>query len=136
MDKHQRLVRQGREGQKTRQHAPPEPRKKYYLFDRLQFLLPVVRDAMRRADDDGRPEKKRRKTGGRPRPKRRDAPRSDDVQRHVDAAFDRSGGTALRRRLDDDDLSFMVSLMPFIFLRTFKSQKGNPRTRRVNPRTL
>jgi len=117
----------------------PEHRKKYYLFDHLQFLIPFIQDTKtggggRSAEDGaGKPgSKKMRKNTlhgeGSSRntlsmaaaPPSETAPKipetlQSDVQQHADLLNKFAGKTAADALCQlDGDLSFMVSLLPTI----------------------
>lgn len=119
----------GKKPRKSR--GPPEHRKKYYLFDHLQFLMPFIHDS--KAGNGGRP------AGGESKKKpRKSAPLSGeggaspswsrahqaagkhetsppDVQHHADAPDDAAGKSASDALCQlDGDLSFMVSLLPAV----------------------
>jgi hypothetical protein len=123
-------------GNKPRKsRGPPEHRKKYYLFDHLQFLIPFIQDTKGTAAGSGRtaadgteePKKKKtRKTTGSSRTHGGTtvgAPEQiavkpempADVQQHVDALNGVAGKSAADAMCQlDGDLSFMVSLLPTV----------------------
>jgi len=116
----------------------PEHRKKYYLFDHLQFLMPFIQDTKsggggRSVEDRaGLPaSKKMRKNTLHGESSSRNAPSmttapletaakrpetlQPDVQQHADLLNNFAGKTATNALCQlDGDLSFMVSLMPTI----------------------
>ncbi|XP_022162601.1 uncharacterized protein LOC111028317 [Myzus persicae] len=118
---------------------PEEHRKKYYLFDHLQFLIPFIQDTKsgggsRLAEDRsaGKPaSKKMRKNtlhgegssrnalsitaAASETPAKRPEMLQPDVQQHADLLNNFAGKTAAAALCQlDGDLSFMVSLLPTI----------------------
>lgn len=121
-------------GNKPRKsRGPPEHRKKYYLFDHLQFLIPFIQDSgesKKRARKPGPGEGSSRSLAAPPAPSAgagkavnsaaaaSTAPRPGalpDVQRHADLLNDVAGKSAADALCQlDGDLSFMVSLLPTV----------------------
>lgn len=121
-------------GKKPRKsHGPPEHRKKYYLFDHLQFLIPFIQES--KSDNTGKSKKRTKKSGPGESPgpssshhtmraqhpsmaaaaasRKPDIP--PDVQQHADLLNNFAGKSAADSLCQlDGDMSFMVSLLPTI----------------------
>lgn len=123
----------GKKPRKSR--GPPEHRKKYYLFDHLQFLIPFIQEskgggAGRSAEDGGETttrKKIRRSLGEGTSSSRAHAATvaaettagkpemPPDVQQHADLLNNFAGKSASDALCHlDDDLSFLLSLLPTI----------------------
>lgn len=131
----------GKKPRKSR--GPPEHRKKYYLFDHLQFLIPFVQDSKAggngsRSAGNGESRKRARKTGALPAKEGNNNNNNNtsssswsranhhhavagkqemppDVQYHADALNTVAGKSASDALCQlDGDLSFMVSLLPTV----------------------
>lgn len=112
-------------GKKPRKSkGPPEHRKKYYLFDHLQFLIPFIQESKSSVKTEGEPSRKKvRKNLGEgtsaqqesTKPETMTPPLPLDVQQHAETlnAFAGQSATDALCRLDGD-LSFMVSLLPTV----------------------
>ncbi|XP_050541414.1 uncharacterized protein LOC126905597 [Daktulosphaira vitifoliae] len=110
-------------GKKPRKSkGPPEHRKKYYLYDHLQFLIPFIQDSKssKNSNDRENPKKKIKKNLGEGSSKRETTPRYEpvtpaDVQLHAETLNAFAGKLATETLCQlDGDLSFMVSLMPTV----------------------
>lgn len=116
-------------GNKPRKsQGPPEHRKKYYLFDHLQFLIPFIQDNANKSAADGPKSKKTRKACVQQQQAEGSTSRMShgttvpapempaDVQRHVGALNGAAGSGSAADALCqlDGDMSFMVSLLPTV----------------------
>lgn len=125
----------GKKPRKSR--GPPEHRKKYYLFDHLQFLIPFIQESKggnavaRSAEEGGETttrKKIRRSLGEGTSSSRAHAATAvaettaagkpempPDVQQHADLLNNFAGKSASDALCHlDDDLSFLLSLLPTI----------------------
>lgn len=122
----------GKKPRKSR--GPPEHRKKYYLFDHLQFLIPFIQDSKAGSTNvrstmvggEGAPRKRTRKNLGEGSSMTHAEPAElatatgkleipTDVQQHADTLNNFAGKSAADSLCQlDGDMSFMVSLLPTV----------------------